>query len=196
MKVDYTLSELDNMTVRELRRLLGKLNTEARTRAKSLKSHGYSGKMASPDLIAVRGLKKNELKAAILDNAVLYLKNPRSKISGMKRFEREVVSALKENYNVKIPRSRLSDFIEYLDEIKDLWGSLKYPSKYSVQLYEEMNKSGLTSDDIVKGFKNYLKSESGILDLKEGLKEAKKEARKQGVKEVSSDILRSVLGKK
>ena len=194
MKTDYTIQDLNNMTVKELRRVLGKQNTEARKRASRLKAKGYEGKMTSPNLDAVRGLKKAELMEAILDKSQAYLRDKRSTVKGMRKFEKNVINTINRNFNnkrkdkFKLQRKDLDSFVDYLDTISDLWGSLRYPSKYAVQTFTEMTKMGLGADEIKDGFKEWLKTESGMLDLKEVLEKARRKGETLSADEVRARL--------
>lgn len=196
MKTNYTIKDLEKMSVKELRRTLGRMNTEARKRASRLKEKGYSGAMTEPSLMAVKGLKKTELQSAILDKAQSYLRNPRSTVKGMRGFESEIIGKLKKNFGVDIKRSELDDFVQYIDVVKEVWGSLRYPSKYAVQVYNELAEQGIAGDEIEKNFRDWLKSESKMLDVKAELKKVRAEQRKGKTGRISADELRKRLEKK
>ena len=183
MKIDYTYKDIHGMTTKELRSVLGRMNKEARKRAKRLQGKGYTGAMTKPKLKNVRGLKKVELEEAILDYAQRYLRNPRSTIKGMRSFESKLVKTLKDNTGLSIPRSQLDDFVEYLETIGEVWGSLRYPSKNALETYDEMDRAGITGAELGKAFKNYMKTkandknvaktlEGKLLDFKEELEKA------------------------
>ena len=200
IKNDYTYADLHSKTAKELKSILGKMNKEARKRAKLLKEKGYTGKMSTPELKAIRGLKKVDLESAILDYAQAYLRNPRSTIKGMRQFEKRVLGTLKKEYNVNLERAKLDDFVDYLEGIGELWGSLKYPSTNAVKTYDEMVKQGIAGEEINKAFKDFLETsgkgrekqkvlESKLLDLKEVLEHANK----KGYKVTSSDDVKKRL---
>ncbi len=200
IKNDYTYADLHGKTVKELKSILGKMNKEARKRAKLLKEKGYTGKMSMPELKAIRGLKKVDLESAILDYAQAYLRDPRSTIKGMRQFEKRVLGTLKEKFDVNLKRAELDDFVDYLEGIGELWGSLKYPSANAVETYDEMVKQGIAGEEINKAFKDFLETggkgrkkqkglESKLLDLKEVLEDANK----KGYKVTSSDDVKERL---
>lgn len=183
IKKDYTYADLHGKTVKELRSILGKMNKEARKRAKLLQSKGYTGKMTTPKLIAVKGLKKVDLESAILDYAQAYLRDPRSTIKGMRQFEKRLLGTLRSEFSVNLERAKLDDFVDYLEGIGELWGSLKYPSANAVETYDEMVKQGIAGEEINKAFEDFLKTsgkgrkkqkglERKLLDLKDVLKDA------------------------
>ena len=200
MKTDYTYAELHSMNVRELRSLLGRMNKEARNRAGRLKAKGYSGAMTTPELKAVRGLKKVDLESAILDYSQAYLRNPRSTIKGMRKFEDNIIGTLNKRYKLNLKRKDLDDFIDYLQGIGELWGSLRYPSKVALDTYEEMDKQGIAGEEINKAFKDYLKTggkgrakQKGLERKLTDLKLALKDANEKGEKINTSDDVRSKM---
>ena len=199
MKTDYTYKELHGMTTRELRSLLGKQNKEARARAKRLKAKGYTGAMTKPSLKSVKGLKKVELEEAILDYSQAYLRNPRSTIKGMRSFESKVVKTLEKNTGLSIPRSQLDDFVEYLEVIEEVWGSLRYPSKNALDTYDEMDKAGITGAELGKAFSKYMKTkandknisktlESKLLDFKEEVEKANRDNKSVSANDVIKNL--------
>ena len=202
MKTDYTYKDLQSMSVRELRTVLGEMNKEARKRAGRLKASGYTGAMTSPVLMPVRGLKKAELQEAILDRSQAYLRNPRSTLKGMRNFEKKLRESIAKETGLNIKRSELDDFIEYINMIKEVWGSLRYPSRNAVQLYEEMQKAKISGRELRENFEAYLKTsqkgksktaslEGKLLNIKEELEDANRTGQR-----VTANDVRAKLGLK
>ena len=157
------------MTVRDLRRMLGQLNKEARARIRGLEAAGYGETVAAQKLIApVRGMKKQDLVAAVSDVS-LFLSRRASKVSTLRADERKTLTTLHQRGFKMVNSSNLRDFGRFMDRIKERQGKLRIDSDTVARIYDAMEEKGISSEQLEEAFGKYLNSERGLLDIEKAI---------------------------
>ena len=160
----FTLKELTRMNIGTQRKLLRDLNKEARARAKRLKKAGFTGEMTEPPTVDYQRTPREELIRRIED-LQMYTRNKLSRVSGMKKFQRETLATLHGHGYDFVDKNNLADFGRFMNMVRDLHGSKAFPSNEVANMYKNMERLNISPNVIKTKFADYLTSQAGINDL-------------------------------
>lgn len=152
------------MKIGEQRQILKELNKEARTRAARLTKHGYTGEMTTPAIRDYQRTPADELIRAIQDLQI-YVRDPRSKVSGMKRINEQTLSTLHDNGYDFVDESNLADFGRFMNMVREIHGAKGFPSDEVARMFKRAERLGISRNVIKTKFAEYLTDINGITDL-------------------------------
>ena len=131
-----TPREASDRTVVELRKMLGKLNKEARARIRELEKGGYGDTVAAQKLInPVRGMKKHDLIAAVSDVS-LFLSQRKSQVDLVRKDEKKMLKTLHKHGFDMVDSSNLRQFGNFMDTVKERHGKLRVDSETAAKIYD------------------------------------------------------------
>lgn len=160
----HTIKDLERMGVSMKRQILRSLNKTARSRAKDLKSAGYTGEMTEPPTMDYSRTPAYALTKSIADLEI-FLNDPRSTVEGMDSFVDKTIGTLHGHGYDFVDKSNLADFGRFMNYVRDLHGELAFPSKEAADLWASMQELGISNAVMRRWFTDYLASEAGIIDL-------------------------------
>ena len=167
----YTYKDLAGMKIGEQRQILRAMNKEARLRASRLKKHGYGEAMQLPPIMDWKRTSADKLIKSI-GELQIYLRNPRSRVSGMKRINKKTLDALHAVKDANgdsvydfVTEDNLADFGRFMNMVRQIHGATAFPSDEVVEMYKRAEKLGISRTVIKDKFGEYLTDLSGITDL-------------------------------
>ena len=164
-----TPREAGRMNVKDLRRLLGKANREARERQKEFKEAGLiESEFSAIKIPAVRGQRKSDL-VVNLANISKALNQYSMTVKGYKSIRDRRIETLKSRGFDFVNEGNIRQFGDFMDSIAEAHGKARYDYGTAKNIFEALEKRGINPNIIEEKFSNYLGSEKGLLDLEEVL---------------------------
>lgn len=162
------------MTVKELRKELGRLNVAARKAVETKSKAGYKTKKL--DIKPVRGLKKEELVQQVV-NLNYWLRSDESKVSRLQEAEKKRIDTLNKRFGNeglvfgKATARHFGDFMEY---VKDRSPKKGFASEAAVRLFDLAERKGISMDTLKSVYGKYMASQSGLFDLYDAIEKPAK----------------------
>ena len=160
----YTMKELLKMNITQRRKLLADVNKLAKSKSRNLLKAGFTGEMTKPPTVNVKKVPKEELIRSI-EELQRYNRNSLSTVSGMKNFVKDTLSTLQAHGYDFVNKSNIADFGKFMNLVRDVHGAKAYPSNEVAQMYNNMERLGVSPRVIETRFKEFLSSQEGITDL-------------------------------
>ena len=135
--MDKSAREWSAMSGTELRRAYQQVKHAMKERAKTFAKHGQEGRV----LPSSKGLSESEMRTK-LKSASAYLRGRRSTYGGLKQSESEQLRRMQEampDMGFKTPDD-LRQFGDFMNEMDDRFGNIKYDSMDAKKLYKEAQR--------------------------------------------------------
>lgn len=164
-----TPRDAGKLTVKQLRKLVGQANKEARARQKEFKESGLmDSDFSKIHIPAVRGQSKNELIVNLAD-ITKALNQYSMTVEGYKSIRDRRIEKLQSKGFDFVNEGNIRQFGEFMDLISEAHGKARYDYGTANNIFAALEKRGINPNIIEEQFKNYLGSEKGLLDLEEVL---------------------------
>lgn len=109
-------------------------------------------------------LDDSEIYSALSDVAYV-LRSQYSTISGQRRIMEEQIETFHSHTFEFVNESNYWDFLEFLDRVKAKIESMHYDSGRAIDLYERFTGAGVSSDELLSDFDNYMQNYRKIMEL-------------------------------
>ena len=150
------------MTVRELRKELGRMNKAAREASRRLTREGFKTGL---DIKAVRGLNKEQLIAQVV-NVNYWLRSQASKAGKLSKAENKRINKLNERFGKGfVNKQNIKSFGEFMDYVRERSPKKGFSSEAAARVFDQAEKRGIEPEKLRDLYGKYLKSERGLLDL-------------------------------
>lgn len=157
VNVNYNPMNTAAMSEREMRKVYAELRKTANKRMKRMINEGFGDyALAKIKFPMTKELEsKEEVRNALL-NVSSYLREPRTTLRTLKKIEAKTVSTL-ESHGYEIPKSKLSDFGDYMDAMRQRYKNrLMPPSNLIADTWEQAARVGMSGKTLMRKFKEWL----------------------------------------
>ncbi len=135
--------KLKNLSVSEVRKEYSRIRKEALRRLSVLERNNFIGYIDTiPEITQARG--RSDLDVYLeLRELTYFLKNPFSKISYVKQFEKNMIEQLEDQGYYNITAENVREFNEYMRQYKGAVDGFLYDSDRAVEIFDEAKRLNL-----------------------------------------------------
>jgi hypothetical protein len=109
-------------------------------------------------------LDDSEIYSALSDAAYV-LRSKYSTISGQRKIMKEQIETFHAHTFTFVNEVNYWDFIDFLDRVKAQIESMHYDSGRAIDLYERFTSVGVSADELLSDFDNYMQNYSKVMEL-------------------------------
>lgn len=158
--------KLKNLSTKEVRKEYTRIRKEALRRLSVLERNDFIGYIDTiPEITQARG--RSDLDVYLeLRELTYFLKNPFSKISYVKQFEKNMIERLKDQGYYNISAENVREFNEYMRQYKGAAEGFLYDSDRATEIFDEAKRLNLeySPDQLLE---NYYYMKENIRALRE-----------------------------
>lgn len=189
-RLKYTPAQIATMTDKTVAARYRQLRSIALKRQARLRGAGYGDTdIADIDFKASRKMAPEQLRTALADVS-LWLRDPRSKVRGMRHYVQASVEALKQANYENINSRNLKDFGDFMEVMRSRHLSRIPPSDIQASIYDEASRVGVSGKTLLRNFRKYLDDEDKAKKLLSALQSA---TLSEGRKRLSSNEVKALL---
>ena len=151
--IDKSACEWTAMSGTELRQAYQQVKHAMKERAKTFAKHGQEGRV----LPSSRGLSESEMRTK-LKSASAYMRGRRSTYRGWKQSENEQLQRMREampDMGFETPDD-LRRFGEFMNEMDDRFGNIKYDSMDAKKLYKEAQRLNVDPKKFMRNYEYWM----------------------------------------
>ena len=168
-RIDYTPYDIEQMSSREVRKVYSELRKVAYMRQKRLKQSFPESALAGTGKYWRFPMTKNLSDAGVasaLADVSLYLKNPLTTVRAQRKQLEELAEDFAGKFGIDIPKKDIPKFFNFLDELRARYGAKMVDSERIAEVFEQMQRKNISSENIMKNFTFYMENLDEIKDLK------------------------------
>lgn len=156
----YSPYQIEQLTNKQIRHEYSKLRATANKRLLRLQAAGL-GSRGDFRYPKVKDLTSGEL-AAELANVSRFLRDPRTTVSGEKKYVSEEITQLHEKGYDWINRSNFYEFIDFMEEMRGEMGGRYFDSGDAADVFNEGQRLNIPSNVLKKNFDYFAQNLSAV----------------------------------
>lgn len=167
-RIDYTPYDIEHMSSKEVRKVYSELRKVAYMRQKRLKQSFPESALAGTGKYWRFPMTKNLSDAGVaaaLADVSFFLKNPLTTVKAQRKHLEELAEDFAGKFGIDIPKKDIPKFFNFLDELRARYGAKMVDSERVAEVFEQMQRKNISSENIMKNFAFYLENLDEIKDL-------------------------------
>ena len=175
--------QIADMSLKEVKAAYQQIRRAANYRLGSMQSHGF-GTMGGFRFPKMSSLTESQLRAELAE-ASRYMRDPRHTVRGERAFIKRELEAFQERGIDFVNESNFYDFTNYMDDLRDRYGSRVFDSGDALDVYNNAQRIGIDTDTLKKNFEYFVEHQITLDRMKPA----------RGASGVTMRALRQKIGK-
>ena len=171
-RVDYTPIQIEEMSPKEIRKTYAELRKVATLRQKRLKAafprSALTGTGKWWKFPTTKSMKSTQKVAEALAEVSRFLTNPLSTVTAQKKQIQELREEFAARFGIEVSKEEIPEFFNFMDELRARYGAKMVDSKRTAELFQEMQRTNISRENIMKNFGFFMENLDDIklLDIK------------------------------
>ncbi|MBQ1571895.1 MAG: hypothetical protein IIZ78_12265 [Clostridiales bacterium] len=170
MKI-FTPAEIAGMGEKAVREAYAGLRSVANKRIGRMAAQGLGPKKGMQTFAKTRGMNETEVRTALADVS-RWIREPSHTVRGYKRNRDSLLDTFHQQGMDYVDENNFEDFIQYMDELREEYGSKVFDSGDAADVYNNAQRIGIPTETVKKNF-NYFAEHLDEMDRMRPVRSAK-----------------------